>query len=178
MSEKTGIQWTDATASARLIPGFSDYAVTEDGLIFSLKRGTPRLLKALVGRWGHLHVYVYRHGQMSRMRIHHAVLLAFDRAPEPGEQCRHLDGNPANNRRSNLAWGTAQENSDDKRRHDTLPRGERSGNAKLTEAGVLEIRRLIGTTTLRALGKQYGVSHTAIRRAANGMKWAYLGKAN
>lgn len=52
--------------------------------------------------------------------------------------------------------------------------GERAGGAKLTSHEVLEIRRLHGTMSLRELGARYGVSHTAIRRAALGIKWAHL----
>jgi hypothetical protein len=62
----------------------------------------------------------------------------------------------------------------DKRRHGTQTFGERHSPAKLTEAQVLEIKQRVGNETLRALASEYGVSHTAIRRAANGMKWRYL----
>jgi hypothetical protein len=53
-------------------------------------------------------------------------------------------------------------------------RGERNGTAKLTEIQVREIRRRIGTLSLRQLAKEYGVSHTAIRRAATGAKWGHV----
>jgi len=74
----------------------------------------------------------------------------------------------------NLKWGTPLENTEDKRRHGTIPRGESAGGAKLTEAQVLEIRRRHGTASLRSLAREFGVSHTAIRRAALGIKWAHL----
>jgi hypothetical protein len=39
---------------------------------------------------------------------------------------------------------------------------------------VREIRELHGTVTLRELGRRYGVSHTAVRRAALGIKWGHI----
>jgi hypothetical protein len=37
--------------------------------------------------------------------------------PEPAYHARHLDGNPQNNALANLAWGTRQENWEDRRSH-------------------------------------------------------------
>lgn len=52
--------------------------------------------------------------------IHHLVLEAFVGKPphdKYGAQARHLDGNSLNNHVDNLAWGTAQENADDRIGH-------------------------------------------------------------
>lgn len=50
------------------------------------------------------------------------VLELYDTScPFPGAQGRHLDGDPMNNFYTNLAWGTAKENSDDKLRHGSHP---------------------------------------------------------
>ncbi|WP_370642253.1 NUMOD4 motif-containing HNH endonuclease [Corynebacterium sp. ACRQJ] len=42
--------------------------------------------------------------------VHQLVLEAFVGTRGAGEQVRHLDNNPMNNRLENLAWGTASEN--------------------------------------------------------------------
>lgn len=171
--QATKIAW----ATHKPIPEFPSYSVTPDGTVLSAKQGGLRALKPIASKDGHLYVFLYRGGQMHKMWLHKAVLLAYVGPPAEGQECRHLDGVPSRNHLDNLRWGTRQENADDKQRHGTQQRGEKSGTHKLTEVDVLEIRQRIGTMPLRALAKEYGVSHTAIRRAALGIKWAHLGVA-
>ena len=164
---KTRIEW-------RPIPNFSGYFVSNDGRILSLKNKMPRILKHILSKDGHHYVFLYKNNKMHKMWVHRAVLLAFDREPLPNEECRHLDGSPSNNKLENLCWGTRQENTDDKKTHGTLPIGERSGTHKLTIEDVIKIRKEYGKKSLRKLASEYGVSHTAIRRAALGIKWGHL----
>lgn len=51
--------------------------------------------------------------------VHRLVLEAFAGPMPDGLEVRHLDGNPANNARTNLAYGTGAENWADRRRHGT-----------------------------------------------------------
>lgn len=52
--------------------------------------------------------------------VHELVLEAFDKPrPEGHYQVRHLNGNPHDNRLTNLAWGTPAENAQDKIGHGT-----------------------------------------------------------
>lgn len=130
---------------------------------------------------GHLHVIAYldretpyKERKGIKLFIHRAVLLTFKGPCPPGQESRHLDGQPKNNHDTNLEWGTRLEQRADARRHGTLPLGERSGTAKLTEAQVINIRSRRPKETLRALAEEFGVSHTCIRRASLGQKWGYL----
>jgi hypothetical protein len=56
-----------------------------------------------------------------------------------------------------------------------LARGERQGSAALTNAAVADIRRqrALGRT-LKDLAKVYGVDHSTIRRAAEGITWKHI----
>ena len=60
---------------------------------------------------GYLRVGLYIKGKISKLLIHRLVLEAFVGECPEGMETRHLDGDPTNNRLSNLVWGTSQENT-------------------------------------------------------------------
>jgi hypothetical protein len=107
-----------------------------------------------------------------RSRVHRLVLEAFVGPCPEGMETRHLDNDRQNNRLSNLAWGTREENEDDKRRHGTAPRGERSGTARLTADQVAQMRAMhaTGASTV-ALGRLFNVSQQAAWKAVAGKTW-------
>lgn len=70
------------------------------------------------GKYGHKRVVLYSPGRPAETwQVHSLVLRAFVSERPDGLICRHLDGNPANNRLGNLTWGTPSENMYDKARH-------------------------------------------------------------
>jgi hypothetical protein len=160
----------------REIPGFDKYYVSSKGDILSKCKTTPIILSPIKSWDGHLYVWLYRNNQKFKMYVHRAVLMAWVRMPKEGEDTRHLNGNPQDNRIQNLTWGTRRENIDDMKRHGTLRFGERSATHKLTEKDVIEIRKKIKNHTTRELGREYSVSHTTIRGAVNGHHWRNLCK--
>jgi len=166
---KTKIDYADYSWAK--IPGFDNYRASSEGMILSLYGNKPWILKPITRKAGYKCVFLYQNGQCQKKYIHGLILLTFIGPPKKGQECRHLDGNPANNNLSNLRWGTKQENVLDKRRHCTMPEGEKAGTHKLTEDDVRDIRKLYRKTTLRELGRLFSISHTAIRRAAVGITW-------
>ena len=164
MSE-TNVEW-------RVIPGLERYEVSSAGHI--RRADTGRLRKLSPDDSGYPCFMVRMNGKNRRVHLHHALLLAFVGPCPPGCEARHLDDNPDHFALDNLAWGTRAQNVADKRRNGGFPRGERSVSAKLTADQVREIRGRVGGETLRALAAEYGVSHTAIRRAAAGWTWGDL----
>jgi len=91
-------------------------------------------------------------------------------------ECRHLDGNAANNVPGNLAWGTHVENEADKVRHGTRygvtgVRGEKHHNASITEDTVREIYRLRGTDTATKIASRFGVSRDVVGKIHLGKTW-------
>jgi hypothetical protein len=80
------------------------------------------------------------------------------------------------NRLENLSYGTpAQNNGADRLRDGTLPRGERSGSSKLTEAQVVAIKsRSAAGESRAALGREFGVRPESISHIALGRSWGWL----
>ncbi len=85
-----------------------------------------------------------------KISVHTLVLETFVGSCPEGMECRHLDGNPKNNRLDNLCWGTQLEQHEDRNRHGTgaattVRKGDDCPYSKLTSEIVLEIRRLYAT---------------------------------
>lgn len=142
-----------------------------DGMIQSLK---GRILKP--GKndcYGYLKVELWKNGKGQRFYIHRLVLIAFVGHCPTGLECRHLDGNPTNNRIGNLKWGTPKENQQDRIRHGTDNRGERSGNAKLTWKKVRKIRKLYSTGSISRteLSLRFRVHYASINYIVQNKQW-------
>lgn len=113
----------------REIPGCPGYFATEDGRIISRFRGREREIrqfdrKRLDGTPSpYLSVSATRDGRRCNRFVHDLVCLAFH-GPRPSadHEVRHKDGNPKNNAESNLAWGTVEENTMDRVKHDAWTR--------------------------------------------------------
>jgi hypothetical protein len=88
-------------------------------------------------------------------------------------ECCHCNGICDDNRIENLRWDTRKANMGDKVVHGTDPKGERNGQAKLTQAKVIEIRRLgaEGWTQV-GIAAKFGVSDSTIRDILTRRKWA------
>ncbi|MFE0413609.1 HNH endonuclease signature motif containing protein [Streptomyces tendae] len=110
---------------ANPVPGFPDYLATDDGRIYSKPR---RRLdgRRIRGRWlkgspnskGYLTVHLYRDGRYTK-GVHVLVAEAFHGPRPAGQVVRHLNGDPSDNRASNLTYGTQSENTRDAVRHGT-----------------------------------------------------------
>lgn len=92
------------------------YQVSDDGQVFGMRN---KMLRPTTDNGGYESVWItYPDGKRMRL-VHHLVLETFVGPRPPGAETRHLNGNPSDNRVSNLAWGTAWENSNDKIAHGT-----------------------------------------------------------
>jgi hypothetical protein len=165
------------------IPNFPGYQVTTDGRVWS----EPKPGKHKKGKWlkpvmlnrGYLRVTLCN-GRQYNCFIHRLVLETYIGPCPKGMECRHLDGNPANNNLNNLKWGTRSENSYDAVRHGVHPglkrKGEKHPSAKLTEDQV----RLIyasyhnGLHTQKELADYFGISTQNICGICNGRNWKHL----
>lgn len=165
--EKLGIQWVS-------INGFPNYEVSNYGQIRNKTTGLF-LYGTPYDKCGHLQVPLRNNGVATIFRYHQVVLEAFVGKRPTGYVCRHLDGNPKNNRLDNICWGTQSENSFDSIKHGRWPdnRGEKCGTSKLTEQQVSLIRLLWGETklTMREIAERFKVTQPTVSMIINGHTW-------
>ena len=109
---------------------------------------------------------------------HRLVALAWLPNPESKPQVNHKNGIRDDNRASNLEWVTNLENRQhaDKYLHRDMPRGSRSGMAKLNESDVAEIKQLISSQQFygKDIAKMYGVSPSNITSIKTGGTWTHV----
>lgn len=125
------------------IPAFP-YEISRDGRVRRTTGGSNnakpgRVLRGYVDGYGYVNVRLSRGGRVHDRKVHRLVCEAYNGTSNLPE-VRHLDGNPANNQASNLAWGTQAQNAADREAHGRTRRGESSGRAKLTAVQATEIR--------------------------------------
>jgi len=100
----------------KLVPGYDGkYEVSDQGQIRSYQRRPEgRILRPGRMPGGHLSVAL---GRKNSQCVHKLVLLAFVGAAPDRHECLHINGDPADNRLSNLRWGTRSENMKDAYAH-------------------------------------------------------------
>lgn len=168
----------------RPVPGFPNYRVGTDGAVQS--RFVPGTRGRVGDTWhtlkpvrrsqaGYQAVGLQHQGRTRQCYVHALVLEAFVGPRQPGQCCRHLDGDSNNNRPDNLAWGTQAENVADQVRHGTFPRGSKSFHAKLNEGQVVEIRRRLcaGEKGYR-LAHEFGVSKQSVSHIRLRRCWTHI----
>lgn len=145
------------------------YEVSNMGRFWSVRAKV--FPKAQVTEKGYLRVGIISDdGHQCSKSIHSMVLTAFVGPRPNGLQTAHLDGNPSNNRLSNLAWVTPKENCSHKKLHGTHRTGAAHWGIKLTDADVDELRRLRREGwTWKELGFCFNVSDNCARRAGLGL---------
>lgn len=158
----------------RPIPFAPGYFVSDDGQIFSERRGARRALaQNKSGDYASVTLYVEAMG--STTPVHRIVCLVFHGSPAAGQEVRHLDGSKRHNAASNMLWGTRVENMADKHVHDTDQIGSRNGNAVLVESDVQEIKRLLAHGERQTdIAARFGVTQANISEIARGRTWAHV----
>ena len=167
------------TEQWRAIVEAPGYEVSSSGRVGSWLPGrnnaplptTRRVLKASRDKDGYARVTIRRDGVRLRRRVCRLVATAWHGQPN-GKQVRHLDGDNTNDHPSNLAWGTAKENSADKKRHKTQVLGTQINTAKLTEEKVREIKN--SDKGHSELARKYGTSPGAIWHIRAERTWKHV----
>ena len=163
----------------RDIPGYEGkYQASNLGRVRSLDRrvgichGATRLMRGRIlkpaGSKRNPHLYVVLGHGAPGSPVHQLVARTFLGPCPTGQEVRHLDGDPLNNRADNLAYGTRTENILDV---------YRVGGAwrKLTVDQVLEIRnRLQNGERGIDLAREYGVGQSCISAVKTGRTYSWI----
>ncbi len=156
--------------------GFPKYEADTFGNVWSLHRKTKFRLTPTLHSCGYLRVVLCDNKRHRTVSVHTIVLCAFVGPCPSGEECRHLNRNRQDNRLENLAWGTHQENIDDRQIHGMTASGERHWNAKLSVAKVLAIKvALAKGETKASIARRSKISHATICDIAKGRSWRGVG---
>lgn len=157
--------------SWHVIPGASNYEFNGIGEVRNKRTGKP--IKHVYNKKGYAYAYVPHDNGKKHLRLIHRLLLEqFVGPPQEGEQSRHLNGDPSDNRLSNIRWGTPKQNADDKRRHRTMCVGSKIGTAKLNADAVRYIRS--SGLSSKYLASLYGVHQVTINAARRGLYWSHV----
>lgn len=158
------------TLECRPIPGFPLYLAREDGEIVSLQKKTPRVLARRPHRGGYvLATLCNDEGQVTSV-AHRFIASAFVPNPDNLPCVRHLDGDQQNNRPSNLAWGSYEDNEADKIGHGRRRYG--TAKMKLNREDREQIERLAAEGhPPKDLAERFGVHRSTITRLLAGATW-------
>ncbi len=160
----------------RDLPGFHGYKIGKDGSAWSVRKNGK-----LTRLFGYKTSLGYRQlkltddsGVAHPIFLHTAVLMAFSGPRPDGNVCRHLDGNPGNNRLDNLAYGTQKENLEDCLRHGTIAHGEKCGLSKLDDSQIESIRkmRFVDKDSFSVIARRFSVCQKTIANICHGRTWA------
>ncbi len=171
----------------KTIPGFSNYAISKDGKVWSKPRKELRG-HVLKGKWlkpgktkdGYLFIILTKDFQQYAHRIHRLILETYVGPCPAGMECRHLDGNSTNNQLGNLKWGTPKENHQDSIQHRTYiglkQKGEKHPLSKLKEKDVRMIIYMYrtGLFLCQEIAKIYKVVPNTVSRIVNKKRWKHL----
>lgn len=114
------------------IPGYPAYEVSDIGRVRSYVRpGGPRIIGGGLNFAGYVSACLTRDRVGRHFGVHQLVMLAFVGPRPDGMEVRHLNGDRTDPRLENLAYGTQQQNMDDRERH----RAERDGGIKACRRG-------------------------------------------
>jgi hypothetical protein len=170
------------------IPGYEGYyEVSNCGRVRSLDRIIIRSDGIKVPQIGKLmRTQPTQHGRRSvmmcgpglktrRREVHRMVLEAFvGPCPENMEAC-HRDDDCTNNHLENLRWDTKRSNMQERDRNGKTVKGQTHGNAKLTDEGVREMRRLRETgAKLSYLSERYGIAFGQIGAIVRREAWKHV----
>lgn len=126
--------------------GYKDYAIDEDGNIYSGKKYYKGLRLSPRNRNGYLAVTLRKDGKAKSFNIHRLMAIVFLPHNEnlADLHVNHIDGNKKNNKLGNLEWSSPKENAQHREKLGLQKRisGQNAYNAKLADKEIVVIKKL------------------------------------
>lgn len=114
-------------------------------------------------------------GLPRRYYVHRLVALAFIGPCPQDHIVNHIDGDRANPSAINLEYLSFQENGRHAAAIGVLPRGEKHGAAKVTDAQVRKIRADYADGVAQSvLRRQYGLAQSTMHHLVHGITWKHV----
>ncbi len=136
---------------------------TEDGVLIRFYKG--RILKPFKqNQYGHIAVQLGK----SKKHIHQLVIRTFVGEPKEGQEVRHINGVPTDNRLENLEYGTRSENI-----QDSYMQGQAWKKLRLTEISAIKDLSKMGRKP-KELAELYGVSTRTIHHIKKGERHSWI----
>ena len=145
------------------VPGYEGlYAVTKNGVVFSLPRKTSKKLNIMnpVDNMiaGYLRVVLTKEGSSKLWYIHRFVALAYIQNPDNKPMVNHKNGNKRDNRVENLEWVTCMENHTHAIEHGLYP------NSKIHPSKKKEVYNLVKEgVPVKVVAERYGMKPGGVR---------------
>jgi len=173
------------------IPGFNAYEASTHGRIRSvdrmvydkgfggLRRCRGTVLKPTTNKNGYAYVELTVESKGITCTVHRLVALAWLPNPANLPEVDHVHGNKPNNAIDNLEWVSTLEN---RRRAWALglykkPKGEQMPTARLTEADVIEMRRLYDSCQIQnqsELSRKFNVTSATAHNVVTRKSWRHI----
>lgn len=167
------------------IQGHPFYEASSNGRIRSIDRKVirggremsvrGRILSPGIGKKGHRYVNLQMNGSIKTEYIHRLIAISFiGEQPHDKPIVAHINGDPSDNRPSNLRWSTHLENSNDSIIHGTSgrPGGEDHAKAKLDKSKIESMRDMHSSgMSMRSIGRTLGIHHCTVSNALSGKSY-------
>lgn len=163
----------------RIIQGFPDYAIGDDGSVWSKRVASSWRKLKCSDHDGYVAVSLCKEERHQVFHyVHRLVLINFvGPCPDGMEACHFPDATRSNNSLANLRWDTPKENSNDSEIHGTRAKGITNGSTVLTEEIVKDARERYDhhNVSMSMLAKELGVDVVTVFDFIKGKTWMHVG---
>lgn len=95
----------------KIIEGYEDYKVSDDGIVYSYKNGKEHILSQRKNQGGYMYVNLCKNGKYKSKSVHKLVSSLYVDNPNNYKVVNHIDGYKLNNHYTNLEFTTYRGNA-------------------------------------------------------------------